>query len=54
MKKFIISQKDLFNTVSEITKEFVGERKFHITCAEGEFKNVIVSVNEDGTWAYVA
>ena len=53
-KQFINSQKDLFNTVSDIAKNFIGERKFYITCSDGEFKNVIVSVNGDGTWAYVA
>lgn len=48
------SQKDLYGAISDIKKDFIGHRKFHIACSEGEFDNVIVSVNKDGTWAYVA
>ena len=48
------SKKDLYGAVADIKKDFVGDRKFHIACAEGEFDNVLVSVNKDGTWAYVA
>ena len=50
----IISNKSLYETITDIQKDFVGDRKFHIACSEGEFDNVIVTVNEDGTWAYVA
>ena len=50
----IISNKSLCETITDIKKDFVGDCKFHIACAEGEFENVIVSVNADGTWAYIA
>lgn len=50
----VVSQKNLYGAIFDIKKDFIGDRKFRIVCAEGVFDNVIVSVNKDGTWAYVA
>lgn len=46
------SQKDLISTIWEnIPKNYIGDRKYHISCKEGEF-DITINVDENGVFAW--
>lgn len=46
------SQKDLVSTIWEdIPKNYIGDRKYHISCAEGEF-DTKVNIDENGVFSW--